>query len=149
MSAQFSAPLQHSLKNVSFSYSSQYIASAAGAVLTIRDSTSLETLQVYTCVDKIDHIEFSYDSAYILCEIRSRSVVQVFSVADNEWRCRINESVAGIVSATWSPDSRHILIESGFGIQLAIWSMLDSSSYIVSCPKPGSQLVSFSDCGRY
>jgi WD40 repeat protein len=149
MACEFSAPLLHSLRNVCFSPSCQYIASSSGASLTIRDCSTLETLQIYTCVDKIESIQFSYDSSYILCVVNSRSVVQVFSVADNDWRCRINESVAGILSAQWSPDSRHIIVESDFGIQLGIWSMLDSTSYIISSPKGGSQLLSFSDCGRY
>eukprot|EP00602_Paraphysomonas_sp_CaronLab_P009291 CAMPEP_0185036806 /NCGR_PEP_ID=MMETSP1103-20130426/30287_1 /TAXON_ID=36769 /ORGANISM="Paraphysomonas bandaiensis, Strain Caron Lab Isolate" /LENGTH=457 /DNA_ID=CAMNT_0027574487 /DNA_START=297 /DNA_END=1671 /DNA_ORIENTATION=- len=60
-----------------------------------------------------------------------------------------NESVAGIVSATWAPDSRHIIVESDFGIQLAVWSLIENVSYIINSPKPGSGNYSFSDCGRY
>ena len=147
MACQFSAPFQFSLKNVCYSSSSTLLASASGSTLTIRDAVTLEILDTHTCIDKIEKIEFSPDSSYILCGIYTRCAIQVFSVADSKWRCRINESVAGIVSASWSPDSRHIVVESDFGIQLAIWSLVENISYIINSPKFGQSVYSFSDCG--
>jgi hypothetical protein len=101
----------------------------------------------------------------------SRTAIQVFSVQDHDWRCRIDEGVAGLVNATWCPNSRSILAESDFGIQLAIWSLTDSNSYILANPKQNTyrashssaapataltspafcqqQLYAFSDCGQY
>jgi WD40 repeat protein len=149
MACQFSAPFQFSLKNVCYSPSATLLASASGSNLTIRDATSLEILHTHTCIDKIEHIEFSPDSEYIFCGIFARCAIQVYSVADPKWRCRINESVAGIISASWSPDSRHIIVESDFGIQLAIWSLVENVSYIINSPKTGQSNYAFSDCGRW
>lgn len=149
MACEFSAPFLVNARNSTYSPSSILLASASGSQLCVRDSASLEIQQMFSCVDRIDKIEFSPDSCYILCGIYCRSTIQVFCVADPQWRCRINESVAGIVSVSWSPDSRHIIVESDFGIQLAIWSLTDNVSYIIQSPKEGGSNFSFSDCGRY
>ena len=109
--------------------------------MTLRDTISLEVLKIHTCVDKIDQIIFSPDSCYILCILFTRGVIQVFSLSDKEWNCRINEGICGLISAVWTPDSRNIITESDFGIQLCIWSLSDSTSSIISNPKhlSGSQ----------
>lgn len=89
------------------------------------------------------------------CLLLMRAAVQVFSVADAQWRCRINEGVAGLVSAKWSPDSRHIILESDFGIQLSVWSLMAGTSQLIMHPKPNtfsnsasSSMIAFSPCGR-
>ena len=133
----------------------------------------------------IGRFEFSPDAEYILCAMYSRTCVQVFSIADPEWKCRINEGikclvytylkhskilyvqflgVAGLVGASWCPNSRSIITESDFGIQLTVWSLVDELSYILTNPKQNiyrsekasssslfcqQQLYSFSDCGRF
>lgn len=162
MACEFSAPYAHSSpKNIIFSPNSQYLAyTHSGINLCIRfnqPSTSssqqqqahhpAETIHhIFSCIDKIDKIEFSKDSEYIYCAIYNRATVQIFSLTDLQWRCRINESIAGMVSVTWAPDSRHVLVESDFGIQLAIWSLLENTSYIIHSPKPNC--ITFSDCQR-
>eukprot|EP01038_Epipyxis_sp_PR26KG_P010727 gene10727-14408_t len=113
--------------------------------------------EIYQCCDKIDYFEFSNDSCYILCLILSRACIQVFSLKDRTWTCRINEGVAGLIRAYWMPDSRHIIAESDYGIQLNIWSLIDSTASIISNPKansltstnPSNKLYGFSDCGQY
>jgi hypothetical protein len=61
--------------------------------------------------------------------------------------------VAGIINAYWTPDSRNVVTESDFGIQLSLWSLTDSNSVIVSLPKPPftqySKTTAFTDCGRF
>jgi WD40 repeat protein len=147
MALQVSSPVAQNLGNVAYSANSRFLVSCVGSRCSALDAASLETLQVFSCVDKIEKVEISPDSCYILCALSSRGIVQVFSMADAAWRCRINESVAGIASAKWSPDSRHIAVESDFGIQMAIWSLVDNTSNIITSPKPGVGAV-FSDCGR-
>ncbi len=146
MSCQFSAPLSHQSKNIICSPNSKYLLSSSSTSLTLYDLPTLQLHHHYSCIDKIEKIEFSSDSQYILCGIYNRSTIQVFSVNDLTWRCRINESIAGILNVIWSPDSRHILTESDFGIQLGIWSLLENTSYIIQSPK--LNCYSFSDCGR-
>ena len=116
--------------------------------MSIRDMNTLEIVHMFTCVDKVETMQFSPDSEYLLCGMFARCAIQVFSMADPGWKCRINESVAGVTFATWAPDSRHILVLSDFGIQLAIWSLIESMSYLITSPKTESGNISFSDCGR-
>ena len=40
-----------------------------------------------------------------------------------------------MVNACWAPNSRAIITESDFGIQLAIWSLTESSTIVISSPK--------------
>lgn len=148
MPIHVSSSLQQTGGNCAHSPDCSIVASAAGSRLSVYDATSLAALHVFPCVDKIDRIEISPDSCYVLCALLARGIVQVFSVADPAWRCRINESVAGITSARWCPDSRHILVESDFGIQIAVWSLVESTSAIISSPKAGVS-PAFSECGRY
>lgn len=133
---------------------SGFIASiSSGNRVTIRSVQTWEVTHIFQCVDKIDKIEVSPDSCYILCALLSRTVIQVFSLEDKDWKCRINEGVAGIIDAYWTPDSRNVVAESDFGIQLSLWSLTDSNSVIVNLPKPPytsfSKTTAFSDCGRF
>ena len=133
----------------------QYIAHSTGSKLVLRKAYSPgEVLNVYQCLDKIEKIEFSPDSQYVLVALYSRNAIQVFSVKDTEWKCRINEGVAGVIAATWTPDSRAVLTESDFGIYLSVWSLCDNTQAILSLPKPATkgfrhQLYTFSDCEKY
>ncbi len=73
-------------------------------------------------------------------------------MADKEFKCRINEGVAGMINSWWSPNSRTVIVESDFGIQLSFWSLVDATSAVVSLPKPSflhgkgipSQIVAYS-----
>jgi tricorn protease-like protein len=151
---EFSDAIEQSNGLVNFSsHRTNYIAAASGNKLVIRDANSLEVIQIYSCIDKIERLEWAPDGQYLFCVMILRSAVQVFSVADAKWTCRINEGVAGLVSAKWSPDSRHIILESDFGIHLSIWSLLDGSSQLILHPKPNTfsttpSMIAFSNCSR-
>ena len=132
-----------------------YIAAASGNRLIIRDSQSLQSVHAFSCIDRIDRMEWSPDGLYVACLLLMRAAVQVFCVADIQWRCRINEGVAGLVSVKWSPDSRHIILESDFGIQLSVWSLMAGTSQLIMHPKQNplsstvaSSMIAFSPCGR-
>jgi hypothetical protein len=153
-----------------FSPNGQHVAFTSGCRLTIRSADDLKAVQIFTCVDKPDKVEFSPDSSYVLCIYLLRAAVQCFSLSDPEWKCRINEGAAGLINAHWLPDSRGIVTVSDFGVQLSIWSLLDGTSQVILNPKQGlghvhstpgpfpftsttnlgnQQLISFSDCSRF
>jgi len=150
-----------------FSPDSQYVGIVSGSRLTVIESESMSVLHVFPCVDKIEKVVFSPDSQYVLCGMFSRNAVQIFSIADGDWRCRVNEGVAGIVNAAWAPDSRSILTESNFGLQTVVWSLVDSSSYVIASPKASTSAIAiqldsslngsrragplgcFSDCAKF
>jgi hypothetical protein len=145
---EFSAPVVGSAPV--FSPSSSHFASMSGSKVTVRRTKTLSVSQIYQCIDKVDRIEFSPDSNYIMCAQYSRNAIQVFSIKDPAWKCRINEGVAGVINAYWGLSSNAIVTESDFGIQLSVWSLTDSTSTIISSPKQpsggASQLVAFCDC---
>jgi len=124
-----------------FSPDSQYVGIVSGSRLTVLESETMSVLHVFPCVDKIEKVIFSPDSQYVLCGMFSRNAVQIFSLADGEWRCRVNEGVAGVVNVTWAPDSRSVLTESDFGLQTVVWSLVDSSSYLIASPKASTSAV--------
>lgn len=152
MSCSFSAPIVGTASQ--FSPSGEYVASLSASRLTVRNSHTLEVTNIFQAVDKIEKAEFSPDSEYILCALYARNAIQVFSLRDKTWKCRINEGVTGMVHCFWAPDSRKIAVESDFGIQLSFWSLTDSTSTIISLPKaayPGmvSQMAAYSDDSQF
>ena len=42
--------------------------------------------------------------------------IQVWSLEQPEWHCRIDEGSAGLVASCWSPDGRHILNTTEFHV---------------------------------
>lgn len=61
--------------------------------LVVRDAGSLQVLQLYTCVDQIQHVEWSADSLFLLCALYRRGLVQV--------RCRVRAGAASRQGAQW------------------------------------------------
>jgi hypothetical protein len=49
--------------------------------------------------------------------------VQVYRLSDDSWTCRITEGVAGMGSAMWAPDCRHILTFTDFHLCMTIWPL--------------------------
>ncbi|MEE6483772.1 hypothetical protein FKM82_013649 [Ascaphus truei] len=97
-----------------FSPSGKYLASCVQYRLVVRDVSTLQILQLYTCLDQIQYIEWSTDSMFILCAMYKRGLVQVWSLEQPDWHCKIDEGSAGLVSSCWSPDGRHILNTTEF-----------------------------------
>lgn len=127
---------------------------SANKVIVRQTESPQQVSHTFQCVDKIDKVDFSPDGGYLLCAQYNRQAVQVFSLSDPSWKCRINESAAGLIQASWAPNSRAILTESDFGIQMSLWSLTDGSQAVISLPKPAqrhfrSQQAAFSHCGRF
>lgn len=49
-----------------------------------RDAESLQVVQLYSCLDRIDHLEWSRNSMYVLCAQYSRAIIQVWA-AGGAW----------------------------------------------------------------
>ncbi|XP_004718003.2 uncharacterized protein LOC101655117, partial [Echinops telfairi] len=97
-----------------FSPDGKYLASCVQYRLAVREVSTLQILQLYTCLDQIQHIEWSADSLFILCAMYKRGLVQVWSLEQPDWHCKIDEGSAGLVASCWSPDGRHILNTTEF-----------------------------------
>uniref|UniRef100_A0A8C9QQQ3 WD repeat containing, antisense to TP73 n=1 Tax=Spermophilus dauricus TaxID=99837 RepID=A0A8C9QQQ3_SPEDA len=117
--------------------------------LVVRDVSTLQIRQLYTCLDQIQHIEWSADSLFILCAMYRRGLVQVWSLEQPEWHCKIDEGSAGLVASCWSPDGRHILNTTEFHLRITVWSLCTKSVSYIKYPKACQQGVTFTRDGRY
>uniref|UniRef100_A0A3Q2QM63 WD repeat containing, antisense to TP73 n=1 Tax=Fundulus heteroclitus TaxID=8078 RepID=A0A3Q2QM63_FUNHE len=117
--------------------------------LVVRDVSTLQILQLYTCLDQISHMEWSSDSLFILCAMYKRGLVQVWSLEQPEWHCKIDEGSIGLVSSRWSPDGRHILNTTEFHLRITVWSLCTKAVSYIKYPKACQKGIDFSRDGRY
>ncbi|NXP29239.1 WRP73 protein, partial [Scytalopus superciliaris] len=117
--------------------------------LVVRDVSSLQVRQIYPCLDQIQYIEWSSDSLFILCAMYKRGIVQVWSLEQPDWHCKIDEGSAGLVASCWSPDGRHILNTTEFHLRITVWSLCTKSVSYIKYPKACQQGVAFTKDGRY
>ncbi|KAI0238144.1 WD repeat-containing protein WRAP73 [Lamellibrachia satsuma] len=132
-----------------FSPDGKYLANAVQYRLIIREVNTLQILQLYTCLDAIQYIEWSADSLFILCGMYKRGLVQVWSIEETEWTCKIDEGSAGLIEVRWSPDGRHILTTADFHLRVTVWSLVNKSVSYIRYPKPCQKGVDFSQGGKY
>ncbi|KAJ7306461.1 hypothetical protein JRQ81_009815 [Phrynocephalus forsythii] len=118
-SMNFSDVFKVSNQLCKFSPDGKCLASGVQYRLVIRDVNTLQILQLFTCLDQIQHVEWSSDSLFILCAMYRRGIVQVWSLEQPDWHCKIDEGSAGLVASSWSPDGRHILNTTEFHVFLA------------------------------
>ena len=84
-SCAFSESIEQSNGLVQFSPHTAYIGIACGNRLIIRNASSLDIVQIYPCIDRVERLEWSPDGQYIYVVMVVRAAVQVFSVADPKW----------------------------------------------------------------
>ena len=116
----------------------------------MRDATSLDIVQVQHCLDAVQYIEWSSDGLYVLCAMFfKRALVQIWSVEDPEWTCKIDEGSAGLDGVRWSPDGRHVLTWAAFQLRITIWSLVSQQTCYIKAPKFAVNGAEFSRDGRY
>ncbi|XP_066926151.1 WD repeat-containing protein WRAP73-like [Clytia hemisphaerica] len=132
-----------------FSPNQKALANAAQYRLVIRDVKSLQIKALFTCLDNINHIEWSADSMFLLCAMYKRGIIQVWSLENTEWTCKIDHGSLGLVYARWSPDSRHILSTSDFKLRITVWSLINKAVSYIKFPKHSQKGLEFSKNGKY
>ncbi|XP_047495985.1 WD repeat-containing protein WRAP73-like [Penaeus chinensis] len=120
---------------LSWSPNGRFCAVPITARLEIRDSSSLQILVTYNCTDAIQVIEWSPDSNYVLTANYKRNIVEVWSIEDPDWRCKVDEGSAGLIKVNWAPDSRHILTTAEFHLRITVWSLVSKSVSYIKNPK--------------
>ena len=93
--------------------------------------------------------KWSPDSDFVLCSLSKRNLVQVFSLENPEWKCKIDEGSAGLLKVNWSPDSRHILTTSDFHLRITVWSLMNKSVSYMKYPKNIAKCFEFTLDGKY
>jgi hypothetical protein len=78
-----------------------------------------------------------------------RSLVQVWSLEQPEWTCKIDEGSAGLIDVHWSPDSRHILTTADFHLRVTVWSLVNKTVSYIKYPKQCQQGLQFSADGKF
>lgn len=63
-----------------YSPDGKYLATAVEYRLIIRDVESLRVVQLYSCLDRIDRLEWADNSLYVLCAMYARAILQVRAV---------------------------------------------------------------------
>uniref|UniRef100_A0A8C7XTP8 WD repeat containing, antisense to TP73 n=1 Tax=Oryzias sinensis TaxID=183150 RepID=A0A8C7XTP8_9TELE len=127
----------------------KYLATCVQYRLVIRDVNTLQILNLYTCLDQISHMEWSSDSLFILCAMYKRGLVQVWSLEQPDWHCKIDEGSIGLVSSRWSPDGRHILNTTEFHLRITVWSLCTKAVSYIKYPKACQKGLDFSRDGCY
>ncbi|XP_006642121.1 WD repeat-containing protein WRAP73 [Lepisosteus oculatus] len=145
----FSEVFKHSNQLCKISPDGKYLATCVQYRLVVRDLNTLQILHLYTCLDQIQHVEWSSDSLFILCALYKRGLVQVWSLEQPDWHCKIDEGSAGLVSSRWSPDGRHILNTTEFHLRVTVWSLCTKSVSYIKYPKACQQGIDFTKDGRY
>mmetsp|Transcript_34161 Transcript_34161/g.74633 ORF Transcript_34161/g.74633 Transcript_34161/m.74633 type:complete len:451 (-) Transcript_34161:71-1423(-) len=117
--------------------------------LILRTHDSLDIVQVFNCADKVDRTEWSPDSEYILCQIGKRGVTEVWSASDSEWRCRIDEGLAGLARSRFAPSSREIVTVADFQVRIAVWCLVTACTRHLRSPKWSDRGMAFSNGEAY
>ncbi|CAF1471604.1 unnamed protein product [Adineta steineri] len=143
----FTELFQVTSRQCSFSPDNQYLACVNQYRLIIRSSITLEIINLFACIDTIDTIEWSYDSRFILAGLIKRAAIQIFSLDNPEWKCKIDEGSAGLCHVHWAPDSRHILTTAQFYLRITVWSLTSKNVSYIKYPKklsPNSYIFNLS-----
>ncbi|CAE7454490.1 WRAP73 [Symbiodinium natans] len=113
-----------------WSPNARYVAAADKNRVQVREPDSLKLVQAYICIDKVERIEWSPDSQFLLTEVARQGLLQIWSLRDSEWTCRIYEGLAGIAHARWGPGSDRVLVAVDFQLYLSIWPLQEGASAI-------------------
>ena len=114
--ADFTEVFKQSQGLVSFSPNGEFLATAVQQRLVIRESHSLQILQLFNCTDLIQHVSWSDGSDLILVASYKLGIFQVFSLEDEEWTAKVDEGILGCSKVIWAPDSRHVLSFSDYQV---------------------------------
>ena len=117
--------------------------------VTIRHASTLRVHCTFTTdPSPIAALHWSPDSQYVLVVHLTTKCLQVFSLQSPSFLCRIDESLFGLSSARFSPDSRHVVTTSAFALRLTVHSLVTGQSYHIRRPKHSTTANRFSPDGR-
>ena len=74
-------------------------------------------------------------------------VLQIWSVKDPDWSCKIDEGPAGVNVPRWSPDGQSIILVADFQIRMTIWSLVKRTCLHINGPKFADRGFGFSPDG--
>jgi WD40 repeat protein len=132
-----------------FSPNGEYVATAVQKRLVIRETHSLQIVQLYNCLDTIEEIVWAADSDLILVASYKLGSFQVFSISDETWTAQIDEGIHGCSRVEFAPDARHILSFSDYELLITIWSLITKEAMYIQYPKNIDRGHQFRSDGSY
>lgn len=147
--AEFTEIYKQSGSLCRFSPNGEYIATAVQQRLVIRDTHSLQILQLFNCTDSIQEIEWACDSDLILVASYKLGTFQVWSLEDEKWTAQIDEGIVGCSLVKFAPDGRHILSFSDFELRITVWSLITKEAIYLQYPKFTNRGHQFRADGSY
>ena len=134
--------------NFAFSPNSLFFAISKGVQLVVYSNQSLKPIKAFTFIDFIEDIQWSNDSQLILIGLYKRSICEVRSIQNENYKCTIDEPIQGISYSLFSPDSLHILTINLHVTKLTIRSLLNKSLLYINLPKFSKKGLRFSSQGK-
>ncbi|EEC12913.1 WD-repeat protein, putative [Ixodes scapularis] len=131
-----------------FSPDGRFLAVPYASKVIVYNPSPFQEVTTFSNAENVDRVEWSPDSILLMCVSLKRKFLQVWSLEDPQWKCKISEGPFGITGAYWSPDSRHILTVADFQIRITIWSLIDKSVHYLEHAKLPLPCLSFSSSGR-
>ena len=127
-----------------------FVAGISQAIrVVVRTVPNLAVHAVFTAVDKIDRIEWSPNGSLVMAVIATQGIVQIWSIDDPDWNCRIDTGLTGLKNAHFHPiSSAHVLVYSEFGLRVDIWNIVTEAKCHVKDVNENVPLV-VSHSGRY
>ncbi|KAJ3142543.1 WD repeat-containing protein wrap73 [Physocladia obscura] len=125
------------------------IATAVDHRLVVRDAESLQIVQLFACAASIDVVAWAHDSNLILVASKLKKSIQVWSIIDPDWKCSVDEGIAGLANVIWAPDGRHLLSFSDFQLRITVWSLITKEASYIQYPKFSNRGYCFRKDGRY
>lgn len=119
----------------SFSFDGRLLATIETQNLTIRSSKTLRIVERFPTIETVDSLEWSNDNRLILAGSVKQNIVQIFSLDNPDWKCRIDEGSVGFCQVHWVPDSRHILTTARFHLRITVWSLSSKHVAYMKYPK--------------
>ncbi|TPX37741.1 hypothetical protein SmJEL517_g00601 [Synchytrium microbalum] len=145
----FSDQYKQSSNLVQYSPNGLYILTAVQHRVVIRDSDSLQIKHLFACIDNVSEIGWSSDSELVLCASYKLGAIQIWSLADSAWTCRIDEGAGGLSSVRFTPDARHVMSFSEFQLRITIWSLVTKEAAYIQYPKYSDRAYSFRSDSKY
>lgn len=116
------------------------------AVYLVSDFRQIRVIQ---CSEIVEHIEWSTDSELLLSAYLKKGKLDVWSIAQPEWKCKISTGSLGLIAAQFAPSSRHVLSTANLHLRITIWSLTDQNVCHINLPKQANPGIDFSVAGAY
>jgi len=110
---------------------------------------SLKLIRSIPVKYSVSRMEWSKQSKKLFAANFDSGILQVFSMADEDWKSDIKEGLAGMSNCFFAPNPRYIITLSSFEIRLTIWDFATNTAKFIEFPKFTDKCIEFSPNDKY